>query len=251
MQRKVIGVVAAVLLAAVGTVALVGFVRGAEARALAGQETVDVLVVKDAVGRNTPAAELSSMVATERVPAKVRGADALDSIEDLEALDGKVTSADLVVGEQLVAARFVTPVQLAEQRSVDVPEGRQEVTISLEPQRAVGGALRPGELVGVLASFEWEDVPKHTTKLNHQQVLVTNVQADQSGAPTGGSDEEPEEGLAVAPTGNLLVTLAVDVEQAERIVFAAEHGTLWLTAQDEDTDQGGSTVRDGGNIYDE
>jgi pilus assembly protein CpaB len=245
MQRRVIGVVAAVLLAAVGTLALVGYVRGAEARSLAGEETVEVLVVKDQIDRNTPTEELADLVATERVPAKVRAANGVASLDDL---DGQVAAVDLMPGEQLVTTRFATPAQLAEQSGVDVPDGLQEVTVSLEPQRAVGGQIGPGDLVGLLASFVWDDDPKNTTKMNHQQVLVTNVQVEQ--LPATPADGETEENTPdVAPTGNLLVTLAVDVEQAERIVFVAEHGTLWLTAQDEDTDQGGSTVREPGNIY--
>jgi pilus assembly protein CpaB len=243
MGKRVIGVVAAVLLAAVGTLSLVGYVRGAESRALAGQETVEVFVLDQEVPEDTPAEELATLVSRERIPAKVR---ATDSVDDLETLEGMVTSVNLVPGEQLVSSRFATPAQLAEASVVDVPEGLQEVTVSLEPQRAVGGTVRPGDVVGVLASFLWDDDPKNTTKMNHQQVLVTNVQVEQlPSTPEEGGEDAP----ALAPTGGLLITLAVDVEQAERIVFAAEHGTVWLTAQDEDTDQGGSTVRDPGNIY--
>jgi pilus assembly protein CpaB len=243
MGKRVIGVVAAVLLAAVGTLSLVGYVRGAESRALAGQETVEVFVLDQEVPEDTPAEDLATLVSRERIPAKVR---ATDSVDDLETLEGMVTSVNLVPGEQLVSSRFATPAQLAEASGVDVPEGLQEVTVSLEPQRAVGGAVRPGDVVGVLASFLWDDDPKNTTKMNHQQVLVTNVQVEQlPSTPEEGAEETP----ALAPTGGLLITLAVDVEQAERIVFAAEHGTVWLTAQDEDTDQDGSTVRDPGNIY--
>jgi pilus assembly protein CpaB len=243
MMSRILGVFVAVLLAAVGTLALVGYVRSAEARALAGQETVEVLVVDQEVPEDTPAEDLAALVSRERIPAKVR---ATDSVDDLTALEGMVTSVNLVPGEQLVSSRFATPAQLAEGAEVDVPEGLQEVTISLEPQRAVGGTVRPGDVVGVLASFVWEDAPKNTTKMNHQQVLVTNVQVEQlPSTPEEGAEDAP----ALAPTGGLLITLAVDVEQAERIVFAAEHGTVWLTVQDDGTDQGGSTVRDPGNIY--
>jgi pilus assembly protein CpaB len=243
MGKRVIGIVAAVLLAAVGTLSLVGYVRGAESRALAGQETVEVLVLEQEVPEDTPAEDLATLVSRERIPAKVR---AIDSVDDLTALEGMVTSVNLVPGEQLVSSRFATPAQLAEAAEVDVPEGLQKVTVSLEPQRAVGGTVRPGDVVGVLASFVWDDDPKNTTKMNDQQVLVTNVQVEQlPGTPEEGAEDAP----ALAPTGGLLITLAVDVEQAERIVFAAEHGTVWLTAQDDDTDQDGSVVRDPGNIY--
>jgi pilus assembly protein CpaB len=244
MGKRIIGVVAAVLLAAVGTLSLVGYVRGAEARALAGQETVEVLVVDEEVPRETPAEDLAAFVTREQVPAKVRPAASVGSLDELE---GMVTAVALVPGEQLVSTRFATPAQLAETSQVEIPDGLQQVTVSLEPQRAVGGQLRPSDTVGLLASFA-PDVLPYNTKLVINRLLVTNVQVEQ--LPSSPAEGETDDtGPDLAPTGNLLVTLAVDVDQAERIVFAAEHGTVWLTAQDEDTDESGSTVREPENIY--
>jgi pilus assembly protein CpaB len=244
MGKRIIGVVAAVLLAAVGTMSLVGYVRGAEARALAGQETVEVLVLNEEVASDTPAEDLAAVVTRERVPAKVRPAD---SVESLDELAGMVTAVGLVPGEQLVTTRFATPAQLADSTGVEVPEGMQEVTISLEPQRAVGGQIRPSDSVGLIASFA-PDVLPYNTKLVIDQLLVTYVQVEQ--LPSSPVESETDDASPdLAPTGNLLITLAVDVEQAERIVFAAEHGTIWLTAQNEDTDENGSAIRDPENIY--
>jgi pilus assembly protein CpaB len=247
MNKRILGVVAAVLVAAVGTAFLVAFVRGAESRALAGEETVDVLVVNEQVEKGTPADELEDHLRSERVPVKVR---ADGSVTDLDSLDGKVTSVALMPGEQLVEGRFLTPAQLAEDSGVDVPEGLQEVTVSLEPQRAVGGQIAPSDRVGLLASFS-PDVLPYNTKLVINQLLITNVQVEQLPQQTGEGEDEDADGSTpdLAPTGNLLVTLAVDVPQVERIVFAAEHGTVWLTSQNDDTDEGGSTVRDPENIY--
>jgi pilus assembly protein CpaB len=250
MNRRIIGIVAAVLLAAVGTLVLVAFVKGAENRALAGEQTVDVLVVTEAVSRETPAADLAAMVTTEQVPAKVR---AEGSVDDLDDLEGRVAAVDLMPGEQLVASRFVTPAQLSEQSEVEVPEGMQEVTISLEPQRAVGGQIAPGDTVGLLTSLRPEDEgAPDVTKMILQKVLVTNVQVEQLPAQAAEGDEGTEtQGPALAPTGNLLITFAVDVPKVERIVFSAEFGTIWLTNQPDSTDENGSEIRDGGNIYDD
>jgi len=76
------------------------------------------------------------------------------------------------------------------------------------------------------------------------------VQFEQlSQAPSENDGEASRPSLA--PTGNLLITLAVDVPQAERIVFASEYGTIWLTAQDGETNESGSRIRTLRNIYDE
>ncbi len=260
MKRRIIGVVAAVLLAAIGTAFLVIYVRSAEERALAGQETVEVLVVTGDVARGTPATDLAGLVTTERVPAKVR---AEGGVSSLDQLDGQVASVDLVAGEQVVTSRFAEPAELETRRAIDIPEGLQGITISIAPQRALGGEIRPGDTVGFFASFSFDDEEivtedeeqlrrqiSETTKIILHKLLVTNVQVEQLPQAAGEEDVE-RTGPALAPTGNLLITLAVDVAQAERIVFSAEYGTIWLSAQDEDTTEEGSRIRTPGNIYDD
>lgn len=56
MSRKVVGIVVALLLATVGTVALVSYVRTAEQRAQAGEELVEVYVVNGTIKAGTSAA---------------------------------------------------------------------------------------------------------------------------------------------------------------------------------------------------
>jgi pilus assembly protein CpaB len=253
-----------VAFASVGTVLLVGYVQGAEDRALAGQETVDVFVVNEDVARGTTVEELATSVTAERIPAKVRASGSVASLEDLE---GQVASVDLVAGEQLVSGRFALPADLQGQNDIDVPDGLQEVTISLEPQRAVGGQLAPGDTIGFLASFTFDDERdeeqvaaeasedlrqelSEVTKFILHKLLVTNVQVEQ--LPQTPTDENGEPtGPDLAPTGNLLITLAVDVPQAERIVFSAEHGTIWLTAEPDSAEEEGSQLRTPRNIYDD
>lgn len=262
MNRRLIGAVAAIVFATVGTVALVAFVRGAEDRALAGERLVKVLVVKDRIAAGTPAKEIAGDVSTERVPTKVRAEDAVTS---LDALTGKVTSVDLLPGEQLTAARFVEPDIFERRRAqVDVPEDLLEVTIGLDPERAVGGVLRPGSTVGVLASFEpfeisstepvqleglsipQEGKTPNSTHLILHKVLVTNVQTDTEFTP--GLNEEGQ-ATAPAPQGRLLVTLALEAPSIERVVFAAEHGTVWLALEPEEADEGGTRVQTRGTVY--
>lgn len=244
MKRRIIGVLAALVLAALGTGVLVAYVQGAQNRALAGEQTVDVLVVAAPIAEATKGEDIEPLVTTERVPTKVKAEGA---IADLDQLDGMVAAVDLVPGEQVVAARFVSPAQLAEESGVEVPEGKQEVTISLEPQRAVGGQIAPGDTVGLFGSFVPDGQPR-SSKLMLHKLLVTNVQVEQLPTSTG-TEAEATEGPDLAPTGNLLVTVAVDVEQAERTIFAAEHGTIWLSAEPAEAGEGGSQLRTPENIH--
>lgn len=239
MRRKLLGIVLAVVLAGGGTLVLLAYVQAAEDRALAGERIVEVLVADEAIAKGTPAATLGGAVRTERIPEKVQASGSVASLDDLT---DRVALADILPGEQIVTARFATPEAYAMQEGLGgmpIPDGLQAVTVALSPEQAVGGQLRPGDLVGVVASFTQqtgegeEATSRHSTHMILQKVLVTLVQGD-----TGQTTDDEDDGDATRepsqpgpPTGSFLVTMAVDGPAAERIIFAAEHGSLWLTFQ--------------------
>jgi pilus assembly protein CpaB len=282
MSKKWIGVVVAVALAAIGTFVLVRYVQGAENRALEGEETVSVLVVGTVVPSGTRAEDMSGSVSVELVPVKVQAAGSLGSVDDLADFDGLVTSAELVPGEQVIAARFITPQTLEEQDDIVVPDGLLEVTLSLSPERAVGGVLRPGDEVAVFASFEPFTIDlvdsgtgqggdadaeadaaastesqvaitktPNTTSIILHRVLVTMVQVEELPQESSSDDSTPSNAsLELSPTGNLLVTLAMDPANAERFVFTSEFGTVWLADESETVSDSPTDIQDRGTVYD-
>ncbi|MCP3975307.1 MAG: hypothetical protein GY720_12550 [bacterium] len=262
--------VAAILLAAVGTWVLIQYVANADERAIEGQEVVEVLVVDEAIPQGTPVVDAAASISTKLIPASVRVPSAL---ADLNSVRGMVTATDLLPGEQVVSGRFVSPEELFEAaRSVEVPPGLLELTISMTAERSVGGSLLPGDLVAVLSSFdpftldavEPEDEEDLNNFLNNEgdvetitlktpnstgisvhKALVTRVQVN--AAPV-------EEGLArdadVAPTGSLLVTVAVAPGDAEKIVFTAEYGAIWLAREQADgTEEDPILIITRANVY--
>ena len=263
MKKKRLSLIAAIALVAIGTIALVQYVSTAEDRALAGEELVDVLVVSAGVPAGTSATELQQFVRIEAVPAKVQAAGALASIGDAE---GMVVSVDLVEGEQLTANRLVKAEEFNELQArtgrgggkVSVPEGLLEVTVPLDPVRTVGGTVRPGDYVGVIANFTTGATPEggdpaapdaaggETTGFLLHKVLVTNVQGAPVADPTRAATAEDR---APVPAGSLLVTLAVNAPSAERIVFASSYGDLWLTIEPTDADESGTQVQTVDKIY--
>jgi pilus assembly protein CpaB len=149
---------------------------------------------------------------------------------------------DLVPGEQLLRGRFLEPEALAALSAVEVPEGLHQVSVSLEAQRALGGRLRPGDTVGVIASFtnveaaEDGQAQGETTHLVLHKVLVTHFDG---GAAVDDEDEAASSG-GNATEGHVMVTLAVDPTAAERVVLEAEHGSLWLTHEPPEDPDGGT-----------
>jgi pilus assembly protein CpaB len=242
VRRRLFAAFAALVLLVVGTAVLVAYVHGADARALAGTRTVEVLVADELIPQGTPGSELTGLVRTEMLPAKAALAG---RVTDLSSLTGRVSTMDLEPGEQLLASRFESPDDLQAPGTVAVPEGLQEVSILLEPQRAIGGRLAAGDSVGVVVSL---DTPATHAVLH--RVLVTQVQGAPAPVdPAAEGDPETASAGAPAPASSLMITLAVSAAQAEAVVFGIEHGTLWLTLEPEGADIGGTDVITPANIY--
>lgn len=248
MKRRMMGVIAAVVLALVGTLVLVSYVKGAEDRALAGEKTVKVLVAAEAIEVGTPAEDLEGKLEFERVPAKVRAEGAITSIKEL---GDRVSSADLLPGEQIVKARFIE----ASDAGAGVPGSQAgeanllQQTVALAPERAIGGLIKSGDTVAVVSSFDVEGAPDVTHMILHK-VRVTNVQlsSDTGSGEQGGESAEGEE-AAPAPSGQFLVTLALDAPSVERVVFTAEFGFVYLAAEPQDADEGGTKIVTLENIF--
>ncbi len=284
MKRRVVGVVLSVALAAVGVFLVLSYTQSADERALAGEEVVEVLVVDAPVTAGEGAADIENRVRLVQVPVKVQ---AVGSVASLADLDDRVAAVDLVPGEQVVTQRFVTAEQFEEQDEFEVPDGLLEVTVSLSPDRAVGGQLEPGDFVAVVASFDPFDLnaiepndlenlaglptlfvnpptqveatpdgvtnaqPLKTPNSSHivlHKVLVTAVQIERLPAEPEREDAEAV-GVELAPTGNLLVTLAVQAPDVEKIVFTAEHGFVWLASEPGSASEAGTQIQTRGSIY--
>jgi pilus assembly protein CpaB len=234
MTRKPVALLAAVVLALVGTVLLVTYVHSAKDHAVAGEQLVPVLVLTGDVPAGTPAGDLAAHVTTEQVPAKVKAAGAVSALADLH---GTVAAVDLVKGEQVVGTRFAT---VADSGRAAVPDGLLEVTVPLDPQRALGGQLVAGNKVGVVITVDDDGTGKAVTHLTLQKVLVTAVQPAADDAGSSGSDGKDAK---TAPTGTTMVTLAVDAPSVEKVVFAAEHGHIWLAAEPDAANPAGTQIQ--------
>jgi pilus assembly protein CpaB len=251
MKRRLLAAVAALVLLVVGTVLVLAYVEGADARALAGVRTTQVLIADKVIPEGTPADELTGLVRTDVLPQK---AAVNGRVTDLDELAGLVATVELQPGEQLLLSRFGEAQLGGTAGTVAVPAGLQEVSVLLEPQRALGGRLTAGDTVGVVVSM----AEGATTHFVIHHVLLTEIKGapapvdpnaeGQTEAASDGSTETASTGGSV-PTQSLMITLAVTAAQAEAVVFGMEHGAVWLTLESADADTGGTSVVDPGNIY--
>jgi pilus assembly protein CpaB len=248
MRRRLLAAAAALVLAAVGGTVLLAYARGADARAMAGLRTQTVLVATERIPAGTAAAGLAEQVRSQGLPATavVPGA-----VHDLAALGSRVTTTELEPGEQLLASRFGAASSLLPPGTAAVPAGDEEISVQLDPERAVGGRLGAGDHVGVFVSLTMQDGTATTHAVLHH-VLVTQVQG--ALVPTTGTAAAGPSGTQTAAAssssgGTVLVTLALTAQDAEAVVFGQEHGKVWLSLEPDAADTGGTTVVDQGNVY--
>jgi pilus assembly protein CpaB len=246
MKFRVIGVIAALLLALVGGVLILSYAQGADQRAMAGMRTEDILVVSKAVPAGTDVAALAQDLTVKKIPASAVADGALSV---LTGVTNQVTSVDLVPGEQLLRSRLVSPSSAQTTGGVKVPRGMQEVTIPLTPEKALGGLLKPGDTVGIFVSFS---TPAPETHLTLQKVLVTKVQGGAS-PPAASSTPAPSNGAAAAsatvPSGGMLITFALRAPDAEKVVYATQFGAVWLSDEPSTADETGTDVVRQGSLY--
>jgi pilus assembly protein CpaB len=231
-RRRLLAIIAAIVLTLFGTFVLIAFVNSAENRAREGTDVVEVLVAAEEIPAGTPAAELAENASVTRqpvLPSSVQNG----AVSDLNDLGNHVAVQDILAGQQIVDLQFDNPGQQRRSGAGRIPEGREIVTVSLEPQRAVDGEIAEGDLVGVVVSLEGTssgggDGESESFGASGEDAFSAMVLAGVKVAKVSGVD--PETG---ATDDVITVSLEVDQPAVERIVYGAEFGRLWLTRQSE------------------
>jgi pilus assembly protein CpaB len=231
-KRRLLAAVVALLLAISGGLVLVAYVKNADRRAMGSMEVARVLIVEEHIKSGSAAEDLSQLVSIQLVPARTVVEGALTS---LSAVQGQVTTSDLVRGEQVLPSRFADPASLLPPGQVKVPSGMQEVSIALDSQRALGGNLTPGDTVGIIISTDGTAENPALTQAILHKVLVSRVSG---GNLTSESDSGEED---ASPATTVTVTFAVSANDAERVVYAANYGKPWLSLEPADAAVSGTT----------
>jgi pilus assembly protein CpaB len=228
MQSRVLAILIAVVLALVATAAMVVYVNGADRRAINDQEPVWVLVAKNTIKAGTSGedAQNAGLIIRVTVPRKSKVEGALVVPTQLEQ---RYAAVDIAKGEQLLQERWVGAEDVAGRRLLQIPEDAQAVSLGLDITKQVAGFVTPGDKVGLVFSYKQkgssESVDKTHFLLQNIQVLAVGATALPNGSAQSGGRVNQGRG-----SQNLTaVTLAIPKEHVERVVFAAENGSIYLT----------------------
>ena len=137
MNRRIGGIIGAIVLALVGAVLVIAYANGADRRAESGTKVVSVYTVRtDEIPAGTPTADLGDRVARTDLPKK---AVAEGAITDLKQVKGLVTGALLVAGS-VVAVRTPPFARGSEFAAAPAKGSVTGSPIEISPGWKVGGA---------------------------------------------------------------------------------------------------------------
>jgi pilus assembly protein CpaB len=223
MQSRVLAILVAVVLALVATAALVVYVNGADRRAISDQKPVLVWVAAKPITAGTSGLTASNTEAIKRVavPKKNIFPGAVLSLNQIQNLRAAV---DIMPGEQLLLKRWVGAADVAGRGLLQIPEGYQAVAIGMDLTRQVAGFVTPGDTVSLLLTMQRRGSDRSEFLLQNIRVLAVGATALANSAAQGGGGRVTQGKGQVAA-----VTLAVPQEKVESVVFAAEHGSIYMT----------------------
>lgn len=222
MNSRVIAAIAAAVLAIIGIGAVVAYAVGARNAAYDGAEMVKVWRVATDIDANSDSATVKDNVEQVSIP---NAAVAKNTIRDLKEIDGLKTVVKLVAGEQLIKDRFDKEGAKAA-ADVTVPAGLQEVAVLVDAAAGVSERVDNGVKVGVIGLVE--DGDNKRGRMFAQNILVTDV-------------EKKED-------GTMVVTLAVNTQQATQIATAAQFGQVRLAVQNDETSRDGASSIEAGSL---
>jgi pilus assembly protein CpaB len=220
--KRTTGLMIAVVLAGVATVALVAYVRGLENKAYAGTQTVSVFVARQAIPAGTTAemAIQHAAIARSAVPRTVVADDAITSLEQIQ---GRVAAVTIQPGEEILASRFVTP-GAAASTTLQIPAGRQAMSVEVNAPPGGGGFVAPGARINVLGHLT---TTNGTTSVPRVQFVLQDIQVLAVGQRTLSTPQQGSE--TSQATDRVLLTLAVSPGEAEKLGFAIFEGDIYFT----------------------
>ena len=246
MQSRVLAVLVSVVLAMVATAALVVYVNGADRRALSGQQPRLVWVAAKpiAAGTSGQTARNTGMIKQVEVPSRnvVDGA-----VISMTQIQNRFAAVDIVAGEQLLQKRWVGAEDVAGGRLLQIQPHYQALAIEMDLVKQVAGFVTPGDKVSLVLSMKRPgpggDLDRSQFLLQNVQVLAVGSTALANAAAQGGRVNQGKAQVAA-------VTLAVPENMVERVVYAAENGSIYMTLLPPDAENvpgsdGGATA---GNV---
>lgn len=222
MTRRVFAIAVAIALATFGTVGGLALVLTAEARAenrISNPITVAVAAVDIPVGTTGAQLRSGGMVRLVKMPKDSVPDDVVTALSP--ELDTLVITSNIAKGQVLLEAQFGSRASVTS--GLALPPGKMAVTVETGAPEQVAGYVQAGSQVAIFVTYLVVQTNGEQTSIERTRVLLPRVDVLAVGSRGQRTGSTAESG-----SGSLLLTVAVTQEEAERLIEALSHGTLYL-----------------------
>ena len=216
MGRRTLLLIAAFLVAALGTAGVYLYVNGVDQRAKADNSVAQVLVATRDIPAGLPAEEADQYLAL-RDYLKSSVADG-GYRGNLDGLENQVTLVPIAAGQPIFSSQFGAP---GTKTTLTIPAGSLAVSVVLDVGPRVAAFLAADSKVTVFVNTD----TKGGSGVDQTRVLIPSVTVLAVGRSTVVPNSEAAAGSATEVASDL-ITLAVNQKEALQIMFAQEHGKL-------------------------
>ncbi len=216
MARRSVLLALAIVTALIGTGLIVLYVQGIDNRATEGQELVEVLVASSTIeaGESVEAAEEAGKFSKKQVRRDDMVPGALSSVT---SVTGLVATGTIFPGEQLIADRFGNA---GSAQTLVIPDDKFAMSVELTDPERVAGFVNPGSEVAIFVTVS---DPRPYTRILLPRVTVIGVGQTTTTSRTTTDDSGAQ---TVEEVPKTILTLAVNQEQAEKLIWADRFGDL-------------------------
>src|ERR1035437_351665 len=233
MGRRVMAVVAAMVVGLIGVAAVLLYASGADARAVAGQRPQTVFVAQGLVPAGTTAADAvaKGLMVPTKIAAKGVPAGALTKVN---AATGKLVAlTDIAAGDFVIASRFGTTPTGA--KAIQVPDGQVAISVSLSDPGRVGTFVTPGSHIVIYDTYQPPAGPagapgatKQTRVLLDDALVIAVGSTSLTPAANANANGQGQ-------SSGALVTVALPPDAAAKLVHGIQTGTLYAGLRGIDT----------------
>lgn len=244
MGRRTLLLVAAIVVAALGTTLVFAYVKRADDRALKDQEPTEVLVAKSLIkaGTTVEAAERQGLFTLRRIPLSATVDGYLKNTRDIANL---VAVSDIFSGEQIIKDKFAN---VGSTTGLPIPAGKLGTAVQLGDPQRVAGFVQPGSEIAVFVTLSGATgAGASATTGVVTRLLLPRVSVMAIGPTTLRPATNGQGNKETLPTA--LLTLALDQKQAQKVIWAAENARLWFSLLDKDSKTAPGPGTDARNLF--
>jgi pilus assembly protein CpaB len=241
--RRIILLIVATAIAAVGTVLVYTYAKNADDRAMADESPVTVVVAKNEIPAGTPV--LQAIESGDFEQRDIPSATAIDgAMSSVEPIKEQVALTTIFPNQQLSTQMFGKT--LSEGSALPIPPENIAVSFQFTDPARVAGFVKPGSKVVVFLTIGsasgGQNQQDESTRVLLPEALVIGV-GPTTAAPQGDTSKNDEQ------IPRALLTLALTDAQAAKLVYGTQHGTLYLGLLNEQSKVSGGLAVNAKNLF--